>query len=167
MREECDYVQLCLLKNMLWRGKNPHQWTERKYVLNSKHGRPFRNLWAPSKHSGESSLSPKEPSNSLTSISAYKQNTSLIFFSVNCNTCEMNCTLWKVKQTKKTTVEGKWPLASNTALRINDQSRTKQREIRAFKLKGTNRLPATFILVAYVSTGIWRTQNMTSYQMAW
>jgi hypothetical protein len=26
----------------------------------------FKNLWAPSRHSGDSSLSPKEPSNSLT-----------------------------------------------------------------------------------------------------
>ena len=166
MREECNYVQLGrVLKNMLWRGINLHQWTERKNVLNSKHGWPFKNLWAPSKHSGESSLSPKEPSNSLTSISAYKQNTSLIF-SVICNNCEMNCKLWKVKHDKKTAAEGKWPLASSTALRINNLSRTKQEKKIAFKLMGTNRLPTIFIIVVYMSTGIWRTHNMTSYQLA-
>lgn len=32
---------------------------------------PFKNFWAPSRHSGESSLSPKDPNNSETRMSAF------------------------------------------------------------------------------------------------
>lgn len=42
------------------------EWKEYTYEDGIEIPFGFRNLWAPSRHSGDSSLSPKEPSNSLT-----------------------------------------------------------------------------------------------------
>ena len=44
------------------------------YVASSINYWPLRNRWAPSRHSGESSLSPKDPRSSLTTISAWMRN---------------------------------------------------------------------------------------------